>query len=272
MNLHGLHHVTAVTGHAAGNVTFYTEALGLRLIKKTVNQDDVSAYHLFYGDEIGHPGTELTFFDWSQAIRNRPGSGAITATGLRVPDAALDWWAHRFDLADVPHEGVTERAGRRTLAFVSRQRSGPARRVRSPSNHVGGLVMHVTHTHHVALATPHFERIRAFYVDVLGFPLRGAFPGRNIIFVDAGSTTIEIIEDLSRTPGSAAAGGWIHLALEVPDTDAAYAELSARGVPFHVEPVDFPEEAPSVRIAFFKDPDGNELELVQPLGARYPEA
>ncbi len=130
--------------------------------------------------------------------------------------------------------------------------------------------MHVTHTHHVALATARFERMRAFYVDVLGFPLRGAFPGHNIIFVDAGSTAIEIIEDPSRTPNSAAAGGWIHLALEVSDIDAAYAELSARGVPFHVQPKDFPKEAPSVRIAFFKDPDGNELELVQPLGARYP--
>ena len=65
MELGGIHHVTAVTGDAPGNVTFYTDTLGLRLVKKTVNQDDVSAYHLFYGDEIGHPGTEMTFFDWS---------------------------------------------------------------------------------------------------------------------------------------------------------------------------------------------------------------
>jgi glyoxalase family protein len=64
MNVGGLHHVTAVTAKASENVVFYTEVLGLRLVKKTVNQDDVSAYHLFYADEAGSPGTDMTFFDW----------------------------------------------------------------------------------------------------------------------------------------------------------------------------------------------------------------
>jgi glyoxalase family protein len=118
MNLHGIHHVTAVTGHAAHNLTFYTEVLGLRLIKKTVNQDDLSAYHLFYGDAVGHPGTELTFFDWPDAGPMRPGRGTISAIGLRAPVAALDYWARRFDTIGVPHEGIVERAGRRTLAFT----------------------------------------------------------------------------------------------------------------------------------------------------------
>src|SRR5437870_4796901 len=117
MNLHGIHHVTAVTGHAAHNLTFYTEVLGLRLVKKTVNQDDLSAYHLFYGDEMGHPGTELTFFDWPDSGPNRPGTGTIAAIGLRVPGVALDDWVRRFDTIGVPHEGIAERAGRRTLAF-----------------------------------------------------------------------------------------------------------------------------------------------------------
>jgi glyoxylase I family protein len=130
--------------------------------------------------------------------------------------------------------------------------------------------MRVEHTHHVAILTANFDRIRAFYVDVLGFPVRGAFPGRNIVFVDAGSTAIEIVEDTSRAPASVE-GGWGHLALEVEDVDAAHVELAARGVPFHVQPMDFPADAPSVRIAFFRDPDGNALELVQPLGPRYPQ-
>jgi len=117
MHLRGIHHVTAVTGHAAHNVAFYTEVLGLRLVKKTVNQDDLSAYHLFYGDEAGHPGTEMTFFDWPQAIANRPGRGTVAATGLRVPGAALERWVERFDTIGVAHEGIVERAGRRTLAF-----------------------------------------------------------------------------------------------------------------------------------------------------------
>jgi glyoxalase family protein len=118
MNLHGIHHVTAVTGHAANNLAFYTEVLGLRLVKKTVNQDDVSAYHLFYGDEAGHAGTEVTFFDWPKAGLAHRGTGTISAIGLRVPDAALSYWTERFDMIGVPHEGIVERAGRRSLAFT----------------------------------------------------------------------------------------------------------------------------------------------------------
>jgi len=129
--------------------------------------------------------------------------------------------------------------------------------------------MRSTHTHHVALLTANFERIRAFYTDVLGFPVRGEFPGHNIVFVDVGSTTIEIVEDTG-APSVREAGGWGHLALEVVDVDATFAELSAQGIQFHVQPKNFPETEPSVRIAFFKDPDGNVLELVQPLGGRYP--
>src|SRR5438094_4878307 len=117
MELYGLHHVTAVTGDTAENVRFYTEVLGLRLVKKTVNQDDVSAYHLFYGDEVGRAGTEVTFFDWSHLATTARGSGAITATALQVPDrAALDWWAAQLAERGVAHAPV-ERAGRAALAF-----------------------------------------------------------------------------------------------------------------------------------------------------------
>src|SRR5712692_9153480 len=119
LQLGGLHHVSAITGDAAGNVDFYTRVLGLRLVKKTVNQDDVSAYHLFYGDEVGHPGTELTFFDFANAAPNVPGSGTISAIAFWLPDrSALDWWARRFDQLAVPREAIVERRGRATLAFV----------------------------------------------------------------------------------------------------------------------------------------------------------
>src|SRR5215212_3948859 len=119
MELGGLHHVTAVTGNAPRNLDFYTNTLGLRLVKKTVNQDDVSAYHLFYGDEIGSPGTEVTFFDWSGMGPNLPGSGGIVEIGLRLPDRpALDWWASRFDTAGVRHGGVEESTGYPTLRFT----------------------------------------------------------------------------------------------------------------------------------------------------------
>ncbi|HET6313092.1 MAG TPA: ring-cleaving dioxygenase [Chloroflexia bacterium] len=119
MKLSGLHHVSAVTGRAAENVRFYTQVLGLRLVKKTVNQDDVSMYHLFYGDEAGHAGTEVTFFDWPHAGKDSPGAGSITAIALRVPGReALDWWEGRFTSLDVPHEGIVERGGRASMAFT----------------------------------------------------------------------------------------------------------------------------------------------------------
>jgi glyoxalase family protein len=119
MELGGIHHVTAVTGDAPRNVAFYTDALGLRLVKKTVNQDDVSAYHLFYGDEVGHPGTEMTFFDWAGTRPHVPGTGTISSTAFRVPDySALEWWAGRFRELDVAHAGIEERDGGATLRFT----------------------------------------------------------------------------------------------------------------------------------------------------------
>lgn len=118
MELGGLHHVTAVTADASGNVAFYTDVLGMRLVKKTVNQDDVSAYHLFYGDELGRAGTEMTFFDWVSAGPRRPSAGEVSATAFRVAGReALEWWKGRFDELGVPHGEVHERGGRGVLPF-----------------------------------------------------------------------------------------------------------------------------------------------------------
>ncbi|HLQ28002.1 MAG TPA: ring-cleaving dioxygenase [Ktedonobacteraceae bacterium] len=110
MQLGGIHHVTAVTGNASRNVAFYTQVLGMRLTKKTVNQDDVSAYHLFYGDELGHPGTDLTFFDWSDIGHHRPGTGTISCISFGVTGReALEWWIKRFDDLGVEHDGLQTR-------------------------------------------------------------------------------------------------------------------------------------------------------------------
>jgi glyoxalase family protein len=121
MELGGLHHVTAVTTEASENVAFYTEVLGLRLVKKTVNQDDVSAYHLFYGDELGRPGTEITFFDWPhlRVAPNHAGAGEISATELRVRGReALEFWGERLVEHGVMHGGIEERDGRSLIAFT----------------------------------------------------------------------------------------------------------------------------------------------------------
>ncbi len=96
LELSGLHHVTAITADAAANRRFYTDTLGLRLVKKTVNQDDTSAYHLFYADGLASPGTDLTFFRWP-VPREQRGTHSIVRTGLRVAgEASLGWWRERL--------------------------------------------------------------------------------------------------------------------------------------------------------------------------------
>jgi glyoxalase family protein len=137
VELGGLHHLTAVTTDARANVEFYTGVLGMRLVKKTVNQDDVSAYHLFYGDEVGNPGTEVTFFDWPhlRVAGNHPGAGEVSTTELRVPDAAaLDWWADRLEEVGVSHGDVQNGAGRSYLDF----RDPEGQRLRLSEDRGGG--------------------------------------------------------------------------------------------------------------------------------------
>lgn len=117
MQLSGIHHLTAVTANVRANYRFYTGTLGMRLVKRSVNQDDVSAYHLFYADAAGSPGTDLTFFDWN-VPRERRGTRSITRTYLRVGSAAaLEWWAQHLASAEVRHGGIAEHDGRLTLFF-----------------------------------------------------------------------------------------------------------------------------------------------------------
>ncbi|AFD26937.1 ABC transporter-like protein (plasmid) [Deinococcus gobiensis I-0] len=113
----GFHHLTAVSANIRENKRFYTQDLGMRLIKRSVNQDDVSAYHLFYADAVGTPGTDVTFFDWP-VDRERRGNHSVTRTALRVRDeASLGYWQARLDDLKVTRGEVGERAGRATLDF-----------------------------------------------------------------------------------------------------------------------------------------------------------
>ena len=117
MQLLGIHHLTAVSADAPGNKKFYTQTLGLRLVKKTVNQDDVSAYHLFYADGVAAPGTDITFFDFPTLPEKR-GNNTITRTGMRVAgEATLRWWHQRLKEAGTKVGDIAERDGRLTLDF-----------------------------------------------------------------------------------------------------------------------------------------------------------
>jgi glyoxalase family protein len=116
MQLTGIHHLTAVSADAPGNLRFYTKVLGMRLVKKTVNQDDVGAYHLFYADGEARPGTDLTFFDWPTHPETR-GTHSIVRTALRVSGASMPWWKERLTQASVRHQEIAVIDGRATLEF-----------------------------------------------------------------------------------------------------------------------------------------------------------
>lgn len=117
MRQNGIHHVTAIAGDARRNFAFYTQTLGLRFVKKTVNFDDPDTYHFYYGDELGSPGTILTFFPWQHVAPGRVGVGQTQETAFRVPESAIGYWTHRFVEKGVPHEAPVKRFGRTVLAF-----------------------------------------------------------------------------------------------------------------------------------------------------------
>ena len=251
--LAGLHHVTAVTADAAGNVDFYTRVLGLRLVKKTVNQDDVSAYHLFYGDAVGNPGTEVTFFDWGHAAPRRPGVNEIARLALRVRGAGvLDWWAERLTALGVAVEPVATEFGRATLAFADHegQRFALVDDTDDPEPgldvHAGGEAFTawsgstvpaeyaVRGLGPVALTVQMLAPLSALLTTVLGFRVVGreAVPGvpdveRVAFATGAGGARAElhVTERRDLAPARLGRGGVHHLALRVRDDAAQRAWL-----------------------------------------------
>ncbi|WP_088006133.1 ring-cleaving dioxygenase [Indiicoccus explosivorum] len=118
MELAGIHHVSAITANAEKNHDFFTRILGMRLVKKSVNQDNTSSYHLFYADAVGTPGTDMTYFDIPMAGRTYSGSSSISSTSFRVRSReSLDYWRSRFEEFKVPHGEIGERFGRPVLPF-----------------------------------------------------------------------------------------------------------------------------------------------------------
>lgn len=115
----GLHHITAIAGDAKRNFNFYSNILGLRFIKKTVNFDDPGTYHFYFGDEVGSAGTILTFFPWGEGIQQgRKGSGMATEIGYSVPKGSLDFWQKRFEQYNVIYNKPGEKFGEKYLTFL----------------------------------------------------------------------------------------------------------------------------------------------------------
>jgi glyoxalase family protein len=105
----GIHHVTAITSNPQKNIDFYTGDLGLRLVKLTVNQDDPTSYHLYYGDELGRPGTILTFFHWPNIPRGRRGTSQVIATAFLIPENSINYWTDRFESKQIEFRGPSKR-------------------------------------------------------------------------------------------------------------------------------------------------------------------
>ena len=101
----GIHPVTAVTGNVQKNIDFYANILGLRLVKLTVNQDDPTSYHIYYGDELGRPGTLLTFFHWPDIPKGYRGTSEVTATSFSITEDSLDYWTGRFKDKQIEFKG-----------------------------------------------------------------------------------------------------------------------------------------------------------------------
>lgn len=274
MRPEGMHHLTAITAQASDNLRFYTETLGLRLVKKTVNQDDTSAYHLFYGDGAGSPGSDLTFFDFP-AARERRGTHCISRTGLRVagPDT-LDWWWSRFAELDVAHNRVVERHGRATLEFEDPEgqrlalvddggagAAHPWERSPVPAEYqLRGLGP-------VTLSVPRLEPTERVLLDVLGMEQTGEYPvpgadgdTTHVYSMGAGGPAAElhVAVEPGLPPVRPGAGGVHHVAFCIPDGD--YEQWAQ-----HLAPLSLPQSGPVDRFYFrslyFREPNGILFEL-----------
>jgi len=247
MQLHGIHHVTAVTAQPSLNLRFYTNVLGMRLVKKTVNQDDVSAYHLFYADGLGTPGTDMTFFDWPMP-RERRGTDSIATTMLRVSGAAaLDYWAERLATHGVAPERATV-SNRAALRFDDPEGQrlmlvddGGAPFEGEPWDQADVPAEHAIRGFYaVLLSVPRLALLGPLLTIALEFSEAGRYeaPGGapvTVFAMDGGGPgkEVHVVEERDGRPGRLGAGGVHHVAFRVADDAEQLAwrqKIAAAGV------------------------------------------
>ncbi len=275
LKLTGVHHLTAVTAAASQNHAFYTRVLGLRMVKKTVNQDDVSAYHLFYADGNASPGTDITFFDWPVAPERR-GTRGLVQTGLRVgSQASLDWWKTRLAQEGVRHAGIVTRDGRGTLDFEDPEgqrlslvddggigEAHPWDRSPVPAEHqIRGLGP-------IRMSVPELKETDRVLTGVLGMePLR-TYPSSgdrgSAVHVyrmgaDGPAAELHVAVEPHLAPARSGAGGVHHVAFRTPDDDeySRWAErLERMGMP-----TSGPVDRYYFRSLYFREPNGILFEI-----------
>jgi len=273
--LTGFHHLTAVTATASQNLGFYTKVLGLRLVKKTVNQDDVSAYHFFYADGKASPGTDITFFDWP-AMPEKRGTRSVVQTGLRVASQdSLKWWKARFAEMGVRHEEVVERDGRWVLDFTDPEgqrlslvddgglgEAHPWERSLVPSWHqIRGLGP-------IRMSIPELKPTDRVLTGVMGmFPLRTyalAKEGGPTVHVyrmggEGPSAELHVAVEPGLTPARQGAGGVHHVAFRTPDDDQ-YEQWAERLTRLGM-PSSGPVDRFYFRSLYFREPGGVLFEI-----------
>jgi len=227
--VHGIHHVTAICGDPQENLDFYTEALGLRLVKRSINQDAPDTYHLFYADAEGHPGTDLTFFPWPQMPRGRKGIGLAVEVGFAVPEGSLAFWAERLREARTEvNDGPERRFGENALRFRDphglelslTEAPGPRDFVPWPQSPVPERHQ-IRGFHAVRLWERDLADTARFLGEALGFEPAGEEGGWHRFAADGGGSGrwIEARELPEERRGSWGTGAVHHVAFRVADEE-----------------------------------------------------
>jgi len=224
----GLHHVTAISSDPQKTLDFYTQILGLRLLKLTVNYDDPSTYHVYFGDEIGHPGSVLTFFPWPGQPKGRKGAGQATNTSFSIPQESIPYWQDRLKSQSVPQEANQKRFGETVLSFQDEDGQGlelvgnKENTGRTGWTHGPVPREHAIRGFHgITLSEEILERTESVLVDTLGFRLVGQ--EKNRFRYEAGKGAPGMIVDIVSRPnaqrGFVSVGTVHHVAFRAADDE-----------------------------------------------------
>jgi glyoxalase family protein len=264
----GIHHVTAISGQAVRNFDFYTRALGLRFVKKTVNFDDPGTYHLYYGDRVGHPGTILTFFPWEHAAPGRGGVGLTQQTAFRIPASAVGYWTHRFIAKGVAHEALEKRFGEPVLSFadpdgMSLALVGAAAAESEPAWSGGDIPAEhaIRGFHGVTLMLDDGARTAAVLRDVLGFQSAGQDgPLARFHASEAVGGVVDIRQAKGFLAGKLGRGSVHHIAFRAPD-DTSQAAMARKLVAEHGLQPTHQLDRQYFRSVYFREPGGILFEI-----------
>jgi glyoxalase family protein len=265
--LPGLHHVTAITADAQKNVDFFCGVLGLRLVKLTVNFDDPGSYHLYYGDDLGRPGTILTFFAWPGAPRGRIGPPQVSVTAYAVPEKSFDYWASRLEGHKVAFTGPDRRFADSVLSFTDpdgMKLELIGARAAKAATTTGGPVPSehaITGFYSITLSEEGHEKTARLLTEVMGYRQDGSEGNRYRYRIgqDEPGAVVDLLCVPDARRGGMGAGVVHHVAFRTPDDDQqkAWHETVAR-LGYNVSPV---MDRSYFHSIYFREPGGVLFEI-----------